>query len=66
LKIIEERKKDIAITFAQGILEVRKKIDDIHSTSKIENTLNIIKQTFEKDEFIQSLCSQAYNQITMS
>jgi len=52
LKIIEEKKKDIAITFAKHVVEVRKKIDDIVSTSKIENTLNSMKNVFYKDELI--------------
>jgi len=52
LKIIEEKQKDIAISFAQNILEVRKKIDDIGSTSKIENMLNSLKNVFHKDDFI--------------
>ena len=56
LKIIEEKKKDLAITFAKHIVEVRKKIDDIVSTSKIENALNSLKNVFHKDELIQNVC----------
>jgi len=52
LKIIEERKKDIAICFSQNIVEIRKKIDDIGSTSKIEMTLSSVKNVFHKDNFI--------------
>jgi hypothetical protein len=37
LKLIEEKKKDLAITFAKNIIEIRKKIDDIITISKIEN-----------------------------
>jgi disulfide oxidoreductase YuzD len=64
LKIIEERKKDIAISFAQNIVEIRKKIEDIGSTSKIENTLNSLKNVFHKDNFIQAVCLTAFNSIT--
>ena len=64
LKIIEERKKDIAICFAQNIIEIRKKIDDIGSTSKVENTLSSLKNIFHKDNFIQAVCSTAFNSIT--
>lgn len=52
LKIIDERKKDIAITFAQNIIEIRKKIDDISSTTKVENTLTNLKSVFFKDTYI--------------
>lgn len=64
LKLIDEQRKDIAITFAQNIIEVRKKIDDISSTTKIEDALNNYKSVFFSDNYIQTVCSQAYNSIT--
>ena len=64
LKLVDERKKDIAIAFATYVLEVRKKIDDHTSTSKIESTLTGLKSVFHKDNFIQKVCSEAYNSIT--
>ena len=39
LKIIEEKKKDVAIHFSKNIISIRKKFDDISSTSKIEGVL---------------------------
>jgi len=39
LKIIEEKKKDVAIHFSKNIIPIRKKFDDISSTSKIEGVL---------------------------
>ena len=49
LKICEEKKKDIAIIFAKNIIPIRRKLDDISSTSKIENTLVNYKNLFHKD-----------------
>ena len=43
LRIIEERKKDIAIAFATYVIETRKKFDDIGSISKIESALVSLK-----------------------
>jgi hypothetical protein len=66
LKIIEEKKKDIAIVFMQNIIPIRKKLDDISSTSKIENMLNMFKNLFHKETFIQAICQKANNSITSS
>ena len=66
LKLIDERKKDIAITFANHVIEIRKKLDDISSTRKIENTLNTLKSVFYKDNYIKTICTQAYSSITTS
>jgi hypothetical protein len=66
LKIIEEKKKDIAIIFLQNIIPIRKKLEDISSTSKIENTLTMFKNLFHKDNYIQSICQKAYTSITSS
>jgi hypothetical protein len=52
LKISEEKKKDIAITFAKSIVQVRKKFEDISSVSKIENYLMNFKNLFLKDAYI--------------
>lgn len=52
LKICEEKKKDIAIIFAKNIIPIRRKLDDISSTSKIENTLTNYKNLFHKDQYI--------------
>jgi hypothetical protein len=52
LKISEEKKKDIAITYAKSIVQVRKKFEDISSISKIENYLMNFKNLFQKDAYI--------------
>jgi len=64
LKIAEEKKKDIVILFAKNVVQVRKKLDDISSISKIENFLMSNKNIFHKDAYIQSLCQKQYYQIT--
>jgi hypothetical protein len=61
LKISEEKKKDIAITFAKSIVQVRKKFEDISSISKIENYLMNFKNLFLKDAYIQQICQNSYN-----
>lgn len=64
LKLIDERRKDIAILLAEHIVSIRRKLDDVSSTSKIESTLNTLKSVFFKDRFVLGLCSDAYNKIT--
>lgn len=64
LKIIAERKKEIAIAFSKNIFETRKKFDDVTSIGKIENTLSSLKQVFHNDAHIQNVCSAAFNSIT--
>lgn len=64
LKLIDERRKDIAITLAMHVVSIRRKLDDVTSTSKIESTLNTLKSVFHKDKYVHGLCSEAYNLIT--
>jgi hypothetical protein len=66
LKISEEKKKDIAITFAKNIVVIRKKMEDISSISKCENYLMTFKNLFHKDTYIQTICQKAYHTITTS
>ena len=56
LKIIQEKKKDIAITFAKNVVHIRMKLDDISSISKLENYLMSYKNMFHKDAYIMNLC----------
>mmetsp|Transcript_17082 Transcript_17082/g.26429 ORF Transcript_17082/g.26429 Transcript_17082/m.26429 type:complete len:179 (+) Transcript_17082:1713-2249(+) len=64
LRISEEKKKDIAISFARTIVPIRKKLDDISSISRIENFLMSFKNLFHKDAYIQQVCQKAYHAIT--
>jgi hypothetical protein len=56
LKISQEKKKDIAITFAKNVINIRMKLDDISSISKLENMLMSYKNMFHKDTYIMNLC----------
>ena len=64
LRVCDDKKKDIAILFAKNVVQIRKKLDDISSISKIENYLMSFKNLFHKDAYIQQICQKALNQIT--
>ena len=56
----------MVISFCKSVEHVRRKLDDIASTSKIENYLQQYKTKYESDEYIHSLCTKAYQDITTS
>ena len=64
LNISQETQPNIAISFCKNIEQVRRKIDDISSTSKIENILKSYKVKFERDEDLLLLATKAFQAIT--